>query len=296
MRNAAKASGYVGIPMLAVVVLFLSSSRRNVAGRVLAATFLLAAVASFGPWLWFAGRRTSVPNPLGAYAFLPVVGHALPARFVLYAFLAAGVAAALWLASASVPVAVRAAVAVAVVVSLLPNPAFPRIEQRVPDPPFFREGRWRTAIDAGDTVVTLPYGYRGYSMLWQARAELGFAMTGGYLGGRVPREFRRFAAVRALLAADPAAASERQLRAFLARRASPRSWSVLRRARLGGGSSRASIRRRAASTVSGSTTFARRPRAAAAGHNRTSCATIPHSRSGRRRVPVPGRDVPVTHA
>ncbi|MDQ3875380.1 MAG: hypothetical protein M3322_07545 [Actinomycetota bacterium] len=215
MRNASEAGGYLGLPLLAVVGLVLVRERRMVRGRVLGAVFLAATFASFGPWLWFAGHRSPLPNPFGAYVVLPVVGHALPSRFILYAFLAAAVALAVWLARPGGSAWARWPLGVAAVLALLPNPAFPWFQHDVPDPPFFRDGRWRAALTPGDIAVVLPYGHRGFSMLWQARTEMGFRMAGGYLNARVPAGFREERSVRAFLAGRPAALDERQLRDFL---------------------------------------------------------------------------------
>jgi hypothetical protein len=214
-RNESETVGYVGLPLLAVVILFLVRERRRTRGRVVGATFLLALLASFGPWLWFAGSKTRIPNPLGAYAFLPIVGNALPARFILYAFLAAAVAAALWLARSEpgVPV-VHWLVAAAAIAALVPNVGHHWFNRNVPDPAFFRSA-WARELPAKRNVVVLPYGRRGFSMLWQARAQMAFSMAGGYVGPRVPDAFAHDPVVHWLESGEPPSYAEPLLRRFL---------------------------------------------------------------------------------
>jgi hypothetical protein len=213
-RNESEASGYLGLPLLAIVALFLIRERRTVQGRVIGATFILALLASFGPWLWFAGTRSPIPNPLGAYAYLPIVGNALPARFVLYAFLSAAVALALWLARGPRPSALGWLLAAAAIVALLPNPGQHWFNRDVPDPPFFR-GSSAHGLRPNENVVVLPYGQRGFSMLWQATAHLRFRMAGGYVGPQIPAQFDQYPIVHWLETDRPPAYAEPLLRRFL---------------------------------------------------------------------------------
>jgi len=213
-RNESETVGYVGLPLLAIVMLFFVRERRRTRGLAIFATFALALAASLGPWFWFAGTKTGIPNPLGAYGFLPIVGHALPARFVLYAFLAAALALALSLARPRASVGPRWLLAAAAVGALFPNPTHHWFNRDVPDPPFFR-GEYADALRPGENVVVLPYGERGFSMLWQARAHMDFRMAGGYVGPLIPRSFARYPVVHWFETDDPPAYAGPLLRRFL---------------------------------------------------------------------------------
>ena len=197
-RNESETVGYLGIPLLLVVGLFIVSERRRTRGRVLGGVAALALVASFGPWLWVGGERTSIPNPLGVYGFLPVVGNALPARFMLYVFFCAGVALALWASKQSGP-ARRGRLLLAAIAAafLAPNISHAWFNQNLSVPQFFRDDV-RKVLRPGENVVILPYGVRGYGMLWQAETNMYFRMAGGYIGPRVPPAFRFYPIVHRL--------------------------------------------------------------------------------------------------
>jgi hypothetical protein len=160
------------------------------------ATLGVIVVCSLGGHLHLGGA-TGIPLPWAAAERLPVLGLMLPARFILFGALICAVLAAIWLArdrassGARVGTWVLAALAVA---SLWP--ALGRHYWRgTPNlPTLFTNAAFRRVISPTDTVLVLPVGIAGQSMLWNAEADLGFRMAGGYVTGpEAPDPYKRFA-------------------------------------------------------------------------------------------------------
>jgi len=61
-------------------------------------------------------------------------------------------------------------------------------------PTLFTNAAFRQVISPTDTVLVLPVGIAGQSMLWNAEADLGFRMASGYvIGPEAPDPYKRFA-------------------------------------------------------------------------------------------------------
>jgi hypothetical protein len=212
--NLSESVGYLGVPLVGVVGLFAVRNRESGPARVLLAILGLVCVAALGPVLHVAGKE-SVPLPWTLFLRLPLIRHALPGRFMAYAFLAISIIAALWLADRGVSLRLRVALGVLAVIFLLPTtPSLWHTE--IDTPPFFTSGRFRSYIEPGENVLVIPYGNQGNSMLWQAQADLSFRMPGGYLGVVPPPQFSEWPIVDALYSGDVIPGHEEHLKSFLA--------------------------------------------------------------------------------
>jgi hypothetical protein len=69
-------------------------------------------------------------------------------------------------------------------VALVPNPASSLWAADVPRSTFFEGGGSARLLADGDTVLVLPYGSTGWSMLWQAEDDLRYQLVGGHIGRR----------------------------------------------------------------------------------------------------------------
>jgi dolichyl-phosphate beta-glucosyltransferase len=182
--GGAERVGYLGIPILiAAVGLALSSKGRTALGRTVLIAFGVALLAAFGPRLRMAGV-TLAPGPWAVPAHLPVLDGIKPARVMVYAALAAAAALCLWVADRPTSRG-RWAVAALAVVCLLPTMRTSLWTAKVPRPVFFAGGASAAAIPRGATVVVLPYGGSGWSMLWQAEDSFRYHLVGGHIGKRV---------------------------------------------------------------------------------------------------------------
>jgi hypothetical protein len=208
----AEVDAYVGLPVLAVAASYAWYHWREPLGKILVDSFIVVSVLALGPRLHIDGVDWGgLPGKI--LPLLPVLNKALPARFMMFSFLALSVIASNWLASARR--AARTVVAGLLILSTFPNPA--SAFWVVPDntPSFFTASMCAHDLGTGETVLVLPFGIRGNSMMWQAQCGMHFRMAGGYTAA-VPSSFSDWPIYPAFLAAtylpDPGA----QLAAFIA--------------------------------------------------------------------------------
>jgi hypothetical protein len=212
-----EAGGYIGLPLMLVAVAF---ARRNWSegwARSLVLVLIVAIVLSLGPFL-VVGGRPIIPLPGLIVGALPLIGKALPVRLMLYAFLLLAIITALWLSGGSISRWIRVLAApVVVVASMLPNLSGSYWTSGIDVPPFFRKALYAKYLSPGETIVVLPYGINGNSMMWQLQSRWYFRMAGGY-AGNPPLEFRQWPIVRVFYRVGTVAlpAAGDQLRAFLA--------------------------------------------------------------------------------
>jgi hypothetical protein len=195
--NDAEQAAYLGLPLLAILGVFFVTRRGHPGTRVLLACTGVAAVAALGSELFVAGHRVA-PLPWWLLDRLPVFDNMLPARLMLYATLAASVAAALWLASRAGPAWLRISLPALAVVALVPDLSL-GVWHRTPSPPaFFAQHRYEDCVRRGDNLLVVPYGYTGDSLLWQATSGFYFRMAGGDIGPIIPAGFAGTPVIRLL--------------------------------------------------------------------------------------------------
>ena len=179
--------------------------------RYLALMGAVIIVFSLGPIIHLGGTAVAPSIWLPAL-IIPIVNNALPARFVLYAFLALSVIMALWLSDSRRHFATRWLLAAAAIISILPAPV-PAAEATLP---FFTRQMYRQYLTQGETIMFLPFGYNGEAMKWQAQSDFYFRAAGGYLSV-IPPEYAAWPMVPALLAERPYAPDyAEQFKAFIA--------------------------------------------------------------------------------
>jgi hypothetical protein len=186
-----QAQSYFGIGLIALVVLFAIAWRRRRGTWALVGGFALIPLLSMGPTLRIHGdRRWRLP--WGGLWRLPFVRYTVPARLVVYAFLLAGIMAALWISAAprrrarllrwGLGVVCAAMIAVPYLTTA-PGPSDPRRG-------IFADGTYRRFIAPGDTVVVLPYD-KNVGMLWQAETRMGFRLVYPFFGVSLIRPYER---------------------------------------------------------------------------------------------------------
>ncbi|MBQ1073631.1 hypothetical protein KBX06_10745 [Micromonospora sp. C31] len=191
-----------GLLVLAVVIVIWLWRRPLV--RALAACGLLFALLSLGGQVRLDGTSTGIPGPYRLVAELPLLDHAVPARFPLVCVPVLGILLALSLdrlrpdavagpradavagpRAGGVPVRLLWGGAVAAaLLPLIPTPI--RTVPAWPVPAFVAEGGWRAHVPPGRTLVPVPpVTGAGVSpaMLWSARTGLAFPAPGGYFIG-----------------------------------------------------------------------------------------------------------------
>ena len=186
--NLSENGGYIGLPLLLLLGLFLRNFWKYTYGKLLGILLLIIAISSLGPILHINGRYY-VAMPWAVMAHAPLLAQALPSRFTLYMFLLLGIAAALWLAQPRTKYRNFAAYGLAVLAIVAISPNFTKMAwaTRYSTPAFFsNKSIYSKYLTARDVVLTIPFGYKGVSMFWQTQADFQFQLMGGYFGSTPP--------------------------------------------------------------------------------------------------------------
>ncbi|MDX6668445.1 MAG: hypothetical protein QOK04_1825 [Solirubrobacteraceae bacterium] len=210
--NLSEQGAYVGLPLLVIVGMFAATRRKHAGDWVLVACFAASGVLALGPLLHVGGTWTGANMPWEPLTHLPLVRHAIPDRMVAYAFLAAALIVALWLARR--PSLGRWLLAALAIVALVPNRDLRQYHESYSPPRFITQGAYKQWLHPRDRVLVLPFR-GGRPMRWQAQAEMRFALVGGY-AQHLPRSYRRWPIVAALESNAPGRGAEAELAPFLA--------------------------------------------------------------------------------
>jgi hypothetical protein len=213
--NLGEAGAYLGIPLVAIVFSYAYTHWREPAVRTLVTMLIVISILALGPRIHVAGT-TAFGMPWKLFTHLPLIKSALPVRFMAYASLVAGMTAALWLADETINRWLRISAAAALVVFSLPNLDARFFGAPANIPQFISNGAYRQYLHPNETVVAIPYGISGGTMLWQGESKMYFAMAGGYTG-ITPREFSSWPIVGALSTQTVIPDEKAQLMAFMAR-------------------------------------------------------------------------------
>jgi hypothetical protein len=188
--NLTERVGYLGAPLLLVLVAYRVEFRDSRLARGLLALIGVAVVLSFGAEAVVAGNATAISLPWWLLGKLPLLRFATPDRFVVYAWLALAVAVACWLARPAHGRLRWAALAL-VLVSLAPN-FTTAWGTRVDEPPLLRSPALARYVPPGGTVLALPFGIAGDSMFWQREADFRFRLAGGYVSVSMPAQYQPY--------------------------------------------------------------------------------------------------------
>jgi hypothetical protein len=215
--NLAENDAYLGLPLILIVFLCVWRGRRQPWVWVLAITFLLVAISELGPRLHILGSTTFavgvVHLPWDLATKIPGLRDALPSRFAMYLSLAAAIMAALWLSTPGRYRSARIALALAAFVFLWTNPF------TVSTPPpvqLLSTKAYVRVLGPGSTLLFLPYGALGDSMLWQAQDGFEYRLASG-TGTVEPASFANSPSVKMLFSGQRQADSTERLLAFCRR-------------------------------------------------------------------------------
>jgi hypothetical protein len=213
-HNATESGGYLGLPILVVLVLFFKSRWTRPEGRFLAIMLAALYIASFGARLHVAGY-TLFGMPWKLLTRVPLINSAFPVRFTMYVSLIVAVIVALWIAELRASAAAKAGIVTAVVLFALPDLNAGRFVYQLDTPDFITSGAYRNYLGEGETILALPYGEMGSSMYWQAAAKMHFGIAEGHFGPN-PQSFLAWPIVGAFLDGGEIPDSPAQLNAFMA--------------------------------------------------------------------------------
>ncbi len=178
--------GYVGLPILLVVAIFLLRSPNRERRRFLAAMLAISYVAALGPALHIGGRSI-VAMPWRLFDGLPFINSAQAARFSIVLDLLFAVIVASSFTAMQIRSGAKVALAALVVFSILPNFGDDSLWATDPQmPKFLGSGQYQRYLRPGENVLLLPYGAKGQAMAWQALTGMYFAMAEGWTGPTPP--------------------------------------------------------------------------------------------------------------
>lgn len=196
------AACYVGIPLLAVTVLLVTTGWSSRLVRFLAGMLAFVVLASLGPELQVAGGRI-FSFPWAPLWHLPIVRNAYPSRLMLFAYLALAVMTALWLARPQAGRWLRVSLAVLVVAALVQDANPLDLYPTTTVPEFISAGYYKKHLSPGETVVVVSeVGNAG--MLWQTETDFYMRLAGGYINQAITKGSDLPRPVQGLADASPA--------------------------------------------------------------------------------------------
>jgi hypothetical protein len=212
--NYTESTGYLGVPL---IIALAASVRSPVRYRLpLGILVVLFGIFSLGPSLWVNGVQTGVWLPWRIAVRLPIIRHAIPARFTMFLFLVSAVVLAQWL-SEQRPAPVLAARYALVLLGCLLLLPMPIPWSRLPTDPFFAPDAIARELPPGDNVILLPFFFAGPGLLWQVQSDMYFTETGGYVFPRPPAVFGADTElIDALVYGRPGPTFDNDLTAFVA--------------------------------------------------------------------------------
>jgi hypothetical protein len=212
--NLFESNAYVGPVLIVVAILYARSYWRAPLGRTLIDSLLIICILSLGPILQVAGHQL-LGMPGALLTAVPLINKALPARFMVFAFLILAIITAQWFAASEASTRNKWVVAILLVTFSLPNldPRYWISKSDTPD--FFSSGVYRKYLSPGENVIVTPYSQHGNSMLWQAQSDFYFRMAGGWTGP-LPEDYKQWPLVDALTGWTYLPDPRMQLMSFLA--------------------------------------------------------------------------------
>jgi hypothetical protein len=187
--NVTEVNGYLGIPLMLIIVFTAVRWWRTPVVRVTALLLLVPLVLSMGARLHVGGHRTGIPLPWAAIDSLPLLESAGPNRFMLLATLLAGLLLALFIDRvrdwATAPKLAALAMVAVALLAIVPSGPLGGVPVQVPG---FFTGRDVRGIPNGSVALLAPFPSprNASAMFWQAMADLRFRTPGGYFVGPDP--------------------------------------------------------------------------------------------------------------
>jgi hypothetical protein len=183
---SAETGEYLGLPLLAIVVLFAVRRWRRAGSRFLVLALALALVATLGSELHVRDHAL-FPLPWRLVRDAPLFDNVIPSRFALYAALASSLIAALWAASRSSSRTLRIVLTAAAAAALVPAVGRGYWHEHPERPAFFAQGIDKICLRKNDNVLVLPPPFRNAALLWQAESGYRFRLANGALNDAVPK-------------------------------------------------------------------------------------------------------------
>lgn len=212
--NTFERDAYAGPVLIALTVLYARRFWKEPFGKTLIYSLVIICILSLGPVLQIGGHQLIV-MPGQLLTMTPLINKAVPARFMMFAFLIFAIITAQWLASSDAGVQKKCLVATLIVLFSLPNldPYYWITKSDTPE--FFTKKLYKRYLAPDENIIVAPYSLYGNSMLWQAQSEFYFRMAGGWTG-IMPDEYKVWPMIGALTEFTYLPDPQMQLMSFLA--------------------------------------------------------------------------------
>lgn len=181
-----EASGYLGIPFVAVALWAAWRLRHSRGARVVVYVGVVAVVLTLGPVLkvgWWTGPHL----PWRIVSRLPVFGVVSTTRFILYVSLVAAGLVGWAVSRTERPPRAAVLAMVLAALALVPNVSRPgwwgpaAVPRLISSPSLLRR-----YVAPGEVAMVLPYFYMGYGTYWQAASGFRLTLADGYLYSGLP--------------------------------------------------------------------------------------------------------------
>jgi hypothetical protein len=213
--NVVEQGAYLGLPTLLIVCWFAFTRRRTATARFLLSAFVIAGLASLGSWLTVDGHRL-ITLPWIHLASRPLFENIAPVRLSVFTALSAAVIVSIWAASATTRLPIRVLLSALALLAVTPNLTWGDWANTPKVPRLFTTGFYRSCLPQGETVLALPFGPGGSSMLWQADSSFWFRLAGGYVSPTAPPEFNSPHPIQQIAANDqPPKVTTQDIREFV---------------------------------------------------------------------------------
>jgi hypothetical protein len=192
--NRTEENSFFGVPLWVAAAVTAGFLWRSVVVRALVVVVVVSCWLSLGAEPTLNGHPLGIPGPWALLENVPVVDNVLPTRFALVAVPALGALMALGVdalrravdRASDLPGAGMAVAVGAAAIALIPVVPTPLVvDPRPTVPAFFTEGTWRAYVDEGGSLLAAPAPHVGdaRALEWQAAADFGFPVVGGYFVG-----------------------------------------------------------------------------------------------------------------
>lgn len=184
-----ESSGYLGIPAIAIIILYAVKYWHEKMTRFLFFTLICFMILSLGPKLHIAGN-SSLTLPEYFINKLPIINQLLPVRLTVYVFFVASLLIGLWAGKnltglwagrKDLTLYFKYILIIFTLIFIFPNISRGTAYTDTNIPYFFTSGIYKQYIHKGDNVLFLPYAGYGDSMLYQEYTNMYFNLAEGYV-------------------------------------------------------------------------------------------------------------------
>jgi len=190
--NYSEEGAYLGLPLIFIIVSFISASRRskNRFYIFLSSILIVLVIASFGPYLKSLGHRLLLIGPWYIFTKMPLIKNALPTRFTLYIDIVAAIISAIWFEKSNINKNIKYAISFLAILFLMPNLDMYRGSQ-ITYPSFISSGIYKKYIKPDENIIVFPtYAAGGVQgPLWQMKTDFYFNLS-QVLAGPTPKELQ----------------------------------------------------------------------------------------------------------